>query len=146
MFLFFSGSNIGGPKWYTNMASLYKALQKSEKHFGKELSNCGLQRPEIWTMVSLYISLLQHFIFLASSTGQFPIYFFVLCLLHDSENNLYNLFYTVKKHRLSCDQFALTYGNRLFEGMNDNFFMKFGKYTKSILMKRSLFDQRLEWP
>ena len=35
MFLLNSGSNIGEPKWYTNMASLYKALQKSEKHFGK---------------------------------------------------------------------------------------------------------------
>ena len=36
----------------------------------------------------LYISLLQHFVFLASSTGRFPIYFFVPCLLRDSENDL----------------------------------------------------------
>ena len=36
----------------------------------------------------LYISLLLHFIFLASSTGRFPLYFFVPCLLRDSENDL----------------------------------------------------------
>ena len=36
----------------------------------KWLRKCGLQRPETWTNW-LYISLLYHFIFLASSTGQF---------------------------------------------------------------------------
>ena len=35
---------------------------------------------------NLSISLLQHFIFLASSTEQFPIYFLGLCLLRDSED------------------------------------------------------------
>ena len=80
------------------------------------------------------------------SLDGFQFIFFVPCLLRDSENDLYNLFFTLKKHQLSCDQFTLTYGNLLFEGMNDNFFMKFGKYTKSILMKRSVFDQMLEWP
>ena len=28
MFLLISGGHIGGPKWYTNMASPYKALQR----------------------------------------------------------------------------------------------------------------------
>ena len=41
-------------------------------------------RPETWTNC-LQISLLQHFIFLTSSAGQFPNYFF---LLRDSEYDL----------------------------------------------------------
>ena len=53
MFLLISGSHIGGPKWSTNMASPYKALQR----FGKLLRNCGPQRREIWTNC-LYTSLL----------------------------------------------------------------------------------------
>ena len=35
MFLLISGGHIGAPKWYTNMASLYKALQRCMKRFGK---------------------------------------------------------------------------------------------------------------
>ena len=76
------------PKLYTNVASPYKALQWCMTRFSKKLRNCRLHRPETWTNC-LYISLLKHFIFLASSTGRFPIYFFVLCLLRDSENDLY---------------------------------------------------------
>ena len=71
------------PKLYTNVASPYKALQWCMTRFSKKLRNCGPHRPETWTNC-LYISLLKHFIVLASSTGRFPIYFFVLCLLRDS--------------------------------------------------------------
>ena len=46
MFLLISGRHIGAPKLYTNMASPYKALQRSVKRFGKLLRNCGPQRPE----------------------------------------------------------------------------------------------------
>ena len=49
MFLLISGSHVGTPKWYINMASPYKALQSCVKHFGKQLRNCGPQRPETWT-------------------------------------------------------------------------------------------------
>ena len=49
MFLLISGSHIGAPKRYINMASPYKALQSCVKHFGKQLRNCGPQRPETWT-------------------------------------------------------------------------------------------------
>ena len=35
MFLLISGGHIGGPKLCTNMASPYKALQRSVKRFGK---------------------------------------------------------------------------------------------------------------
>ena len=76
------------PKLYTNVASPYKALQWCMTRFSKKLRNCGPHRPETWTNC-LYISLLKYFIFLASSTGWFPSYFFVLCLLRDSENDLY---------------------------------------------------------
>ena len=41
MFLLISGGYIGGPKLSTNMASPYKALQRSVKWFGKYLRNCG---------------------------------------------------------------------------------------------------------
>ena len=75
MFLLISGGHIGGPKRSTNMASPYKALQSCVKCFGKLLRNCGPQRREIWTNC-LYTSLLEHFIFLAFSTGRFPILFF----------------------------------------------------------------------
>ena len=60
MFLLISGGHIGAPKWYTKMASPYKALQSCVKHFGKLLRNCRRQRPETWTINCLYtcISLL----------------------------------------------------------------------------------------
>ena len=35
MFLLISGGHIGGPKLRTNIASPYKALQRSVKRFGK---------------------------------------------------------------------------------------------------------------
>ena len=35
MFLLISGSHIGAPKRYTNMASPYKDLQRCVKRFGK---------------------------------------------------------------------------------------------------------------
>ena len=51
MFLLISGSHIGAPKRYINMASPYKALQSCVKHFGKQqwLRICGPQRSETWT-------------------------------------------------------------------------------------------------
>ena len=57
MFLLISGGRISAPKWYTNMASPYKALQSKccVKHFGKQLRNCGPQRPETWTNIIVYI-------------------------------------------------------------------------------------------
>ena len=55
MFLLISGSHIGAPKRYINMASPYKALQSCVKHFGKQLRNCGPQRSETWTKLIVYI-------------------------------------------------------------------------------------------
>ena len=54
--------------------------------------------------------------------------------------------FTQEKRYLPRDRFTLTYGNLVFGGMDSYFFMKFGKFTKSMLMKRSVFDQRLESP
>ena len=50
--------------------------------------NCWPQRPKIWTNC-LDISLLLHFIFSASSTRQFPIYFLrrVYCATVNTKNN-----------------------------------------------------------
>ena len=64
--------------------------------------NCGPQRPEIWTMVYILVFYNISFSWLLPLDG-FQFIFFVPCLLHDSENNPYNLFFTVIKHRLSCD-------------------------------------------
>ena len=57
MFLLISSGHISAPKRYTDMASPYNALQRCVKRFGKQLGNCGPQRPETWTNC-LYISLL----------------------------------------------------------------------------------------
>ena len=62
----------GAPTWRLD-TKLYKGAWNA---FGKELINYGPQRSETWTNC-LYISLLQHFIFLASSAGRFPIQFSV---------------------------------------------------------------------
>ena len=55
MFLLISCGHISAPKQYTNMASPYKALQSCVKHFGKQLRNCGAQRPETCTNCLYYI-------------------------------------------------------------------------------------------
>ena len=55
MFLLISGGHISAPKRCTNMASLYKALQRCVKRFGKKLRNYGTQRPETWKIVYLLV-------------------------------------------------------------------------------------------
>ena len=75
MILLISDGHIGAPKRYTNMAShAYKALQTCVKRFGQITQ-------KVWATKTwkncLCITLLYHFVLLASSTGRFPIYFFV---------------------------------------------------------------------
>ena len=81
-----SGSHIRGPKWWTNMASPYKALQRWVKPF--------------------YI-LVFYNIPVASSAGRFPIYFFVawqwkrcISLKYFSHLGLFNLLYKPRGNTL----------------------------------------------
>ena len=55
-----------------------------ERESSKECSQGSHQAAAYTCMLIVYISVF----FLASSTGRFPIYFFVACLLRDSENDL----------------------------------------------------------
>ena len=99
MDLLISGGHIGVPKLYANMASPHKAPQSYLKHFGKQLRNCGSQRPETWQNC-LYISLLWNFIFLASSTGRFPIYlFFCAVFIAWQWKTIYTIMMTVMKKK-----------------------------------------------
>ena len=63
---------LAGP---SSMASPYTALWTCAKHFGKQLRNDVLHRPETW-ICCIFMSLLQHFIFLASFMQQFQSHFF----------------------------------------------------------------------
>ena len=86
MFLLISGSHIGGPKWSTNMASPYKALQSCVKRFGKYYSETVGHKDVrfgqiVYTLVFYNIS----FSWLFTLDG-----FQFIFLLRDSENNLLN--------------------------------------------------------
>ena len=61
------------------MASPYKALQWCVKNNSETVGHIDLRLGQI-----VYISVF-------CSTGCFPVYFFVLCLLRDSENDLQGL-------------------------------------------------------
>ena len=64
------------------MASPYKALQWCVKNNSETVGHIDLRLGQI-----VYISVFCDI----SSTGWFPVYFFVLCLLRDSENHLQGL-------------------------------------------------------
>ena len=64
------------------MASPYKALQCCVKNNSETVGHIDLRLGQI-----VYISVFCDI----SSTGWFPVYFFVLCLLRDSENHLQGL-------------------------------------------------------
>ena len=83
MFLLISGGHIGAVKRYTNMASPYKALQRSIRRFGKYLRNCGSQRPEIGKIVYVLVFFNISFSWLLPPDG-----FQFIFLLRDSENDL----------------------------------------------------------
>ena len=83
MFLLISGGHIGGPKRSTNMVSPYKArstkLRETFRQITQKLWATKICH-ETWTNC-LYISLLQHFIFLAYCLNLFLYRCFSL-LLH----------------------------------------------------------------
>ena len=82
-------------QWFSRLkllpfkVEIYMYTDKRHKINGKgKFKECSPGRGLYMYVNCLYISLLQHFIFLASSTGRFPIYFFVPWLLRDGENDL----------------------------------------------------------
>ena len=88
LFLLISGGHIGGQFPSTNMASLYKALQRCVKCFGKYLRNCGPGHKDLRFGKIVYILVFYNISFsLLPPLDCFQfIFFFVPCLLRDSEN------------------------------------------------------------
>ena len=91
MDLLISGGHIGVPKLYANMASPHKASQSYLKHFGKQLRNCGSQRPETWQNC-LYISLFMKFYFFGFVHWTVSNLFISLCCVYcvTVKNDLHN--------------------------------------------------------
>ena len=77
MFLLISGGHIGAPKRYKGAWNV--SANNSETVGHKDWEKLFIYYHILYYLYydCLYISLLNHFIFLASSTGRFPIYFFV---------------------------------------------------------------------
>ena len=64
------------PYWSTKTVHQYGVSIKVRETFRQITQKLWAKRPETWTNC-LKISLLKHFIVLASSTGRFAIHFFV---------------------------------------------------------------------
>ena len=77
------------PYWWTKTVHQYGVSIQSSTKVRETFRQITLQKlwaTKTWDFDKLFIGLLQHFIFLSSSTGRFPIYFLVPYLLRGSEN------------------------------------------------------------